>query len=408
MVAALDYLGYSSDQINPSSAIPENGDFLGLLLNLGVVQGKPKHWIALRFKSRASNGTVTYTLYDSLHAAPSETTLATYLKRHPNVYTIKVMLPKGQPTHPYERIDILPYPEGMQPGGTPPIYGMTATPVEWIEKESASKKAKYWYNPVTGESRWTNPKGNAATTKSNLKPAVLTGLYSLNKLLGEEAFALGKEGDILPSPRVKPVSLFSICGVILPQLQKSTVAKYKGQVCSPSLADSSYILTGALNSIGYLVYALPPGSRFEDTRITKYTQHSFVGLLVDIGKVTPHWVALKNEQTEGITATLFDSAETEPVPNVQYQEFLDAHPKRTTTLVVSAFPHGEQSPLWGYVEPTPTKAEMEQCKTFYDPCTKESIGSDPAVLEARIKEILAKKGGTRRSSRQGKRKTRKH
>ena len=213
MFAALDYLGYSSEQINPLSAIPENGDYLGLLLNLGVVQGKPQHWVALKFKSRAANGTVTYTLYDSLHAAPSETTLATYLKRHPNVYTIKVMLPKGQPTHPYERIDILPYPEGMKPGGTPPIYGKTAAAKQtsWIQRVG-NKGFPVWENPVTGEI----------------------------------------------------------------------------QLVPPTLEDSG------------------------------------------------------------------------------------------------------------------------PCTEFFDPCTKESLGSDPAVLEARIKEILTKKGGTRRLSRQGKRKTRTH
>jgi hypothetical protein len=78
--------------------------------------------------------------------------------------------------------------------------------------------------------------------------------------------------------------------------------------------------------------------------------------------------------------------------------------------VVTAFPHGEQSPLWGYVEPTPTKAEMEKCKTFYDPCTKEALGPDVKDLVARVEEIqktsAVRTGGTRRVRTKGKRKTR--
>lgn len=143
MVAALDYLGYRSEQIPPSYGIPEGKEYLGLLINLGVVQGKPKHWVALRFKSRAPNGTVTYTLYDSLYAAPVETTLAEYLKKRPSVYTIKVLLPKGPPSHPYERIDELPYVEEAVPA-LPPVK---------IEKNQCPE----FFDPCTKQSLGRDP-----------------------------------------------------------------------------------------------------------------------------------------------------------------------------------------------------------------------------------------------------------
>ena len=143
MVAALDYLGYRSEQIPPSYGIPEGKEYLGLLINLGVVQGKPKHWVALRFKSRAPNGTVTYTLYDSLYQAPVETTLAEYLKKRPSVYTIKVLLPKGPPSHPYERIDELPYVEEAVPV-LPPVK---------IEKNQCPE----FFDPCTKQSLGRDP-----------------------------------------------------------------------------------------------------------------------------------------------------------------------------------------------------------------------------------------------------------
>jgi hypothetical protein len=99
LAGALDYLGYEHEQFSPTAAIPEGGDFLGLLINRGIVGDTSKHWVALK-KQKSVNGdpTVRYTLIDSLFAAPEPNiTLADFQTRYGSHITMKVLLPKKEP-----------------------------------------------------------------------------------------------------------------------------------------------------------------------------------------------------------------------------------------------------------------------------------------------------------------------
>lgn len=109
MHAALDLLGYKTEDTTTQDVIDETGEFVGFVINLGVVSGKPKHWIALKFKQRAEDGTVTYDYFDSLNSGPVENiTYNVFALQHPQVYTIKVLLPKGEPIWPEERFLNIP------------------------------------------------------------------------------------------------------------------------------------------------------------------------------------------------------------------------------------------------------------------------------------------------------------
>ena len=109
MHAALDLLGYKTEDITPSDVLDETGDFLGFIINLGLVSNKPKHWIALKFKNRLEDGTPSYDYFDSLNAGPVENiTYNVFGLEHPQVYTIKVLLPKGEPIWPEERFMNIP------------------------------------------------------------------------------------------------------------------------------------------------------------------------------------------------------------------------------------------------------------------------------------------------------------
>ena len=109
MHAALDLLGYKTEDYTDATVLDETGDFLGFIINLGLVSGKPKHWIALKFKNRLEDGTPSYDYFDSLNAGPVENiTYNVFGLEHPQVYTIKVLLPKGEPIWPEERFMNIP------------------------------------------------------------------------------------------------------------------------------------------------------------------------------------------------------------------------------------------------------------------------------------------------------------
>ncbi len=109
MHAALDLLGYKTEDYTDATVLDETGDYLGFIINLGLVSGKPKHWIALKFKSRLEDGTPSYDYFDSLNAGPVENiTYNVFGLEHPQVYTIKVLLPKGEPIWPEERFMNIP------------------------------------------------------------------------------------------------------------------------------------------------------------------------------------------------------------------------------------------------------------------------------------------------------------
>ncbi len=109
MHAALDLLGYKTEESTPADVVDETGDFLGFIINLGLVSGKPKHWVALKFKNRAEDGTVTYDYFDSLNLGPVENiSYNVFGLQHPQVFIIKVLLPKGEPIWPEERFMSMP------------------------------------------------------------------------------------------------------------------------------------------------------------------------------------------------------------------------------------------------------------------------------------------------------------
>jgi hypothetical protein len=104
--AALDVLGYKTEDF--TTTVDESGEFLGFVINLGLVSGKPKHWVALKFKQRADDGTVTYDYFDSLNAGPTENiTYNVFGLQHPQVYIVKVLLPKGEPINPGDRFVLM-------------------------------------------------------------------------------------------------------------------------------------------------------------------------------------------------------------------------------------------------------------------------------------------------------------
>jgi hypothetical protein len=108
MQGATDYLGYKTEVFTARNVLDESGDFEGFLINLGLIAGKPKHWIALKFKERQADGTVFYTLVDSLNSGPVENvTYSIFAAQHPEVYLIKVLLPKGDPINPEQRFSLL-------------------------------------------------------------------------------------------------------------------------------------------------------------------------------------------------------------------------------------------------------------------------------------------------------------
>lgn len=449
LVGALDYLGYSSEEISPTFAIPESKDYLGLLINLGVVQNKPKHWVALKFKSRAPNGLVTYTLYDSLYARPMETTLANYLKTRPSVYTIKVMLPKGAPRHPYERIDELPYPEGSAAAVS--AAHAAAKKAGWEEKISATKKAKYWYNPATGETTWQNPflevvsglppraaatatatatetatAVKAAVTPVAAKPpsakavakapyfekGVFSGMHSINNVLGEQAVVMGYDSDVLPSPVKKPLSMLAVCKAILPEMQKTSMMEYRRQICSVTHVNKLPMIVGAFNALGYMTGEYPAERDATFSEMSPATIKEAIGVVIDLGENKEgfpyHWIALKKE---GDAYTYLDPEADAPVLNVNLNDYLKKTTKKTTIFVFPT-PRTNMTVLEQFKEPQPTIEEMKLCHMFYDPCTKEPLGTDPQVLSDRIQEIWnmlqgATAGGTRRTRRKGKGKTRK-
>ena len=129
MAGALDYLGYEHEQFSPTTAIPEGGDFLGLLVNRGIVGDTSKHWVALK-KQKSVNGdpTVRYTLIDSLFAAPEENiTLAEFQARYGSHITMKVLLPKKEPFPLESRYIEFP---NVVPDVAVPKKAAVATPVD--------------------------------------------------------------------------------------------------------------------------------------------------------------------------------------------------------------------------------------------------------------------------------------
>ncbi len=108
MIAALDVLGYDNETLHPTDVIDESGDYLGFLINLGVIKGKPKHWVALKFKRRDDTDTVYYDYFDSLNTGPVENiTYETFAAQHPQTFIIKVLLPRHASVDPRERIELL-------------------------------------------------------------------------------------------------------------------------------------------------------------------------------------------------------------------------------------------------------------------------------------------------------------
>ncbi len=124
MHAALDLLGYKTEDTTNQDIIDETGDFLGFIINLGLVSNKPKHWIALKFKGRNDDSTGIYDYFDSLNSGPVENiSYNVFGLEHPQVYTIKVLLPKGEPIWPEERFMSFPNiieepPKGKKAGTT--------------------------------------------------------------------------------------------------------------------------------------------------------------------------------------------------------------------------------------------------------------------------------------------------
>jgi hypothetical protein len=105
---ATDYLGYKTEAFTATKTLDETGEFVGFLVNLGLVAGKPKHWIALKFKERTADGTVLYDLYDSLNSGPVENIpYSVFAAQHPQPYLVKVLLPKGAPINPEVRLSLL-------------------------------------------------------------------------------------------------------------------------------------------------------------------------------------------------------------------------------------------------------------------------------------------------------------
>ena len=101
-------LGYKTKEYLPNDVLDESGDFLGFIINLGLVSGKPKHWIAMKRKGMGDDGTVTYDYFDSLNAGPTEDISYNFFSaHHPQVFIIKVLLPKGEPIKPEERFSQL-------------------------------------------------------------------------------------------------------------------------------------------------------------------------------------------------------------------------------------------------------------------------------------------------------------
>lgn len=105
---ALDYLGYRTHDSTRSDELDETGDFVGFVINLGLVEGKPKHWVALRFKSRQEDGTVLYDYYDSLNDGPVENIpFSVFALQHPVTYVVKVLLPKEETISLEERMILM-------------------------------------------------------------------------------------------------------------------------------------------------------------------------------------------------------------------------------------------------------------------------------------------------------------
>lgn len=106
--AALDILGYKHETYLPSDILDEtaseNEELIGFIINLGLIKGKPKHWVSLKYKDRLDNGTILYTYYDSLNPGPMENMdYSTFATQYPMVYMIKVLGPKGNSIDPQER-----------------------------------------------------------------------------------------------------------------------------------------------------------------------------------------------------------------------------------------------------------------------------------------------------------------
>jgi len=509
MVAALDYLGYRSEEFNPYIAVPEDGEFLGLLLNLGIVEDTQKHWVALKFKSRQADGTVVYTLFDSLLAKPVDLTLAQYLKTHPLVFKIKVFLPKGAPKDPLDRLKDMELSDDALRFW--PVAEGIAKQSGWQKKVSATKKEPYWYNPTTDVSVWMPPgleemvaaayatreaeaaeaaaaaakaaeapkaepaktevpkaespkaepaktevpkveapkaeppkaeapkgewkryensKGvpfwyNPTTKEKRREPppggtsvffesGPMTGLHSLNNVLGEKAFVEGKEGDVLEMPRKKPISMMAICRIVLPELQKSSAIQYRGRVCSPLMFDDIHVLRAAVNTLGFSCISQTFDPMFPEPTILESSKKDYFGMLVDLGgnsaDVANRWVAFKRNwgmKRDEQTWTLFDPREKAPVPKVRFPEFLKKY-SNVKIYHISNYGIGYTSPLAQYQEPMPLRETLEKCIMVFDPCTRELMNPDPKLMRKRFEEVLAKqpkKGGTRRR-RRGKKGTR--
>lgn len=126
MIAALDVLGYDHEVIatTTNTILDESGDYVGFLVNQGLIKGKPKHWVALKFKSRDDAGNVYYDYFDSLNPGPIENiTYGTFAMQHPQTLMIKVLLPRHATVDPRVRIESLP-------NAAPPSPKLTKTTVK--------------------------------------------------------------------------------------------------------------------------------------------------------------------------------------------------------------------------------------------------------------------------------------